>query len=61
MNVTIESFSFSHPSVSLQMDGIFTPQVAMLKAQLPPLWRQGLQIRGPKPIPKQPTKKAKTR
>lgn len=26
VNVTIESFSFSHPSVSLHMDGIFTPQ-----------------------------------
>ena len=39
MNVTIESFSFSHPSVSLQMEGIFNPQVGLLKASLPALWR----------------------
>ncbi|CAJ1413109.1 unnamed protein product [Effrenium voratum] len=39
VNVTIESFSFSHPSVSLHMDGIYNPQ--------------GVQIRGSRPIPKQ--------
>ena len=29
VNVTIESFSFSHPSISLHMDGIYTPEAAL--------------------------------
>lgn len=47
VNVTIESFSFSHPSISLHMDGIYTPE--------------GQQVRSSRPIPRQShTKKVLT-
>eukprot|EP00930_Biecheleria_cincta_P056834 TRINITY_DN4286_c2_g1_i1.p1 TRINITY_DN4286_c2_g1~~TRINITY_DN4286_c2_g1_i1.p1 ORF type:complete len:2040 (+),score=417.86 TRINITY_DN4286_c2_g1_i1:269-6121(+) len=39
VNVTIDSFTFSHASVGLQMDGLFNPQ--------------GVQVREAKPVPRQ--------